>query len=84
MRKSKVSSTAERFILNFSGAKVKELRTKKRWTQVEMAKKLYDTGKFNGQTRQRIHQIESGQHASAQTICALCEIFEVRPAFFFE
>ncbi|MBL8022030.1 MAG: helix-turn-helix transcriptional regulator [Leptospirales bacterium] len=70
--------------MKFLGHKVRELREGNRWTQMEMAQKLWDTGKFKGKTRQRIHQIESGQHASARTISALCEVFSVPPETFFD
>ncbi len=70
--------------MEFNGDKVKELRESRNWTQVEVAKRLAATGKFKGQTRQRIHQIESGSHASARTICALCEVFKVQPEAFFD
>ncbi len=70
--------------MKFNGSMVKELREKHNWTQLEVAVKLAATGKFKGQTRQRIHQIESGNHASAKTICALCEVFDVSPDVLFE
>lgn len=70
--------------MKFNGSIIKELREKHNWTQLEVAGKLAATGKFKGQTRQRIHQIESGNHASAKTICALCEVFQVSPDVLFE
>jgi len=70
--------------MKFLGQKVRELREDRSWTQMEMAQHLWETGKFKGKTRQRIHQIESGQHASARTICALCEVFKVAPEAFFD
>ena len=70
--------------MKFNGTKVKKLRMDQNWTQVEVAQKLSATGKFKGKTRQRIHQIESGNHASAKTICALCEVFKVPPEAFFD
>ena len=70
--------------MKFNGSMVKQLREERNWTQLEVEHKLTATGKFNGQTRQRIHQIESGNHASAKTICALCEIFQVSPDVLFE
>ncbi|MBX7056866.1 MAG: helix-turn-helix domain-containing protein [Leptospirales bacterium] len=69
--------------MRFDGTAVKRLREEKNWTQLEVARRLAATGKFRGHTRQRIHQIESGNHASARTICALCEVFEVSPNLFF-
>lgn len=68
----------------FNGERVRQLRIERNWTQVEVAKQLSATGKFRGNTRQRVHQIESGQHASARTICALCEVFDVPPEAFFD
>lgn len=68
----------------FNGDKVRRLRLERNWTQVEVAGLLSATGKFKGSTRQRVHQIESGNHASARTICALCEVFDVVPEAFFD
>ncbi len=68
----------------FNGEKVRQLRVERNWTQVEVARQLAATGKFKGGTRQRVHQIESGNHASARTICALCEVFGVSPDAFFD
>ncbi len=70
--------------MRFNGSIVKQLREDREWTQLETARRLTATGKFKGRTRQRIHQIESGNHASARTICALCEVFDVSPNVFFE
>jgi transcriptional regulator with XRE-family HTH domain len=70
-------------MMRFDGSIVKQLREERQWTQLEVAQRLASTGKFKGQTRQRIHQIESGNHASARTICALCEVFAVSPDLFF-
>lgn len=70
--------------VRFNGEKVRELRQQQNWTQVEVARQLAATGKFKGNTRQRVHQIETGNHASAKTICALCEVFNVVPEVFFE
>lgn len=70
--------------MKFNGGKVRELRESRSWTQVETAHRLEETGKFKGRTRQRIHQIETGNHASAKTICALCEVFKVAPEHFFD
>ena len=70
--------------MRFSGERVRQLRLQKKWTQVEVARQLAATGKFKGSTRQRVHQIETGNHASAMTICALCEVFNVSPEAFFE
>lgn len=70
-------------MMRFDGSIVKQLREQRQWTQLEVAQRLASTGKFKGQTRQRIHQIESGNHASARTICALCEVFAVSPDLFF-
>ena len=70
--------------MKFLGNKVRELREAREWTQIEMARRLWETGKFKGKTRQRVHQIESGEHASARTISALCEVFEVQPETFFD
>ena len=67
----------------FDGRVVRRLREERNWTQVEVAHRLAATGKFKGKTRQRVHQIESGKHASAMTICALCEVFESKPEAFF-
>ena len=71
-------------ILEFSGEKVRLLRMERNLTQCEVAQQMAATGKFRGGTRQRVHQIETGRHASAKTICALCEVFGVAPDFFFE
>ena len=68
----------------FNGDRVRRLREERSWTQVEVARRLAATGKFRGSTRQRVHQIESGNHASARTICALCEVFDVAPDAFFD
>lgn len=68
----------------FNGDKVRRLREERSWTQVEVARQLAATGKFKGSTRQRVHQIESGNHASARTICALCEVFDVSPDALFD
>ena len=70
--------------MRFNGVKVKELREQRNWTQVEVAHMLAETGKFKGKTRQRVHQIETGHHASARTISALCEVFGVPPKAFFD
>lgn len=71
-------------VWTFRGDTVRRLREERQWTQVEVARRLAATGKFKGSTRQRVHQIESGNHASARTICALCEVFGVAPDAFFE
>ena len=70
--------------MQFNGEKLKQLRLERNWTQYDVAEHLAATGKFRGHTRQRVHQIETGAHASARTICALCEVFKVPPEHFFD
>lgn len=70
--------------MRFNGAAIKALREGRSWTRKELARRIAETGHFSGFTHQRVEQLERSDNASHRVICALCEVFEVRPAAFFE
>ncbi|HMX57010.1 MAG TPA: helix-turn-helix transcriptional regulator, partial [Leptospiraceae bacterium] len=70
--------------MHFSGTKIRALREERKWTQKELAEKIALTGHFSGFTHQRIDRLEKGDNASHRVLCALCEVFRVRPGVFFE
>ncbi len=59
------------------------MREERRWTQRDLAEYIAGTGHFSGFTHQRVEQLERADNASHRLICALCEVFQCKPAAFF-
>ncbi len=69
--------------MRFDGGAIQRLRESRNWTQKELARRIAETGHFSGFTHQRVEQLEGADNASHRVICALCEVFVVKPSEFF-